>query len=257
MEERISGTGPSERPAERPPGAGSDGPAAGGLGPPHLGDPRALTILTTEHWSLLTARALVYNEAFARAGMFLTFLTGSLVALGFVSQASGFSQEFLIVATALLGADVLIGITTIGRISYASDEEFRALQGMNRLRHAYLEMVPSLEPYISTSRYDDFESIVEIYGPPLQTVSLGNSVFHGLTTAPGLVSMITALAAGAFAATLSLTLGAAPAVAIVAAFATIVLLLILMTWFALRVMATAGDAYEVRFPRPARRKAGD
>ena len=36
-----------------------------------LDDPRAVQILTTEHWSLLASRSLAYNEAFARGGMFL------------------------------------------------------------------------------------------------------------------------------------------------------------------------------------------
>ncbi len=147
---------------ERPIGVTEGSPAT--PGPAHLGDPRALTILTTEHWSLLTARSLVYNEAFARAGMFLTFLTGSLVALGFVSQGSGYTPEFLLLATALLGFDLFIGLATLGRISAASAEEIRALQGMNRLRHAYLEMVPSLEPYFSTSGHDDLMAVVSIYG---------------------------------------------------------------------------------------------
>ena len=56
---------------------------------PHLADPRALQILSTEHWSLLTARSLVYNESFSRGAMFLTFLSASLVALGFIYQAHG------------------------------------------------------------------------------------------------------------------------------------------------------------------------
>ena len=55
--------------------------------PSPVDDPRALTILTTEHWSLLSARSLVYNEAFARAGMFLSFLAATLVALGLMATA--------------------------------------------------------------------------------------------------------------------------------------------------------------------------
>ena len=53
-----------------------------------LADPRALTILNTEHWSLMSARGLVYNEAFARAGMFLAFLSATLVAMGLVATAT-------------------------------------------------------------------------------------------------------------------------------------------------------------------------
>ncbi|HEY4190726.1 MAG TPA: hypothetical protein VGM28_09910, partial [Candidatus Limnocylindrales bacterium] len=57
-----------------------------------LADPRALTILTTEHWSLLSGRSLVYNEAFSRAGMFLSFLAATLVALGLMAGAMGFGH---------------------------------------------------------------------------------------------------------------------------------------------------------------------
>ena len=70
-------------------------------------------------------RSLVYNEAFARGGMFLTFLTGTLVALGFVSQGTGFGREFLVVTTVLLAFVLVIGFATIGRLASASDEEFR------------------------------------------------------------------------------------------------------------------------------------
>ncbi len=35
---------------------------------------------------------------------------------------------------------------------------------MNRIRHAYLEMVPGLAPYFSTSRYDDAIGVLEVYG---------------------------------------------------------------------------------------------
>ena len=62
--------------------ARSEHDTAAPAGPPHLADPRALQILSTEHWSLLTARSLVYNEFFARGSMFLTLLSASLLALG-------------------------------------------------------------------------------------------------------------------------------------------------------------------------------
>jgi uncharacterized membrane protein YphA (DoxX/SURF4 family) len=44
-----------------------------------------MQILTTEHWSLLSSRSLAWNEAFARVGMYLTALTGAMVALGLVA----------------------------------------------------------------------------------------------------------------------------------------------------------------------------
>jgi hypothetical protein len=218
-------------------------------GPEHLSDPRALTILTTEHWSLLTARSLVYNEAFSRAAMFLTFLTGTLVALGFVSQASGYTQEFLVLATVLLGFDLFIGLATLGRITAASGEEIRALQGMNRLRHAYLEMVPSLDPYFSTSPHDDLANVVSVYGAtPDQSPSLIGNIAHGLTTTPGMIGTITAAVGGAFAAALALLLGASTTIGIVGGLAAFVILTLIISTLAYRQFLAVDRTLEIRFP---------
>jgi hypothetical protein len=36
---------------------------------------------------------------------------------------------------------------------------------MNRLRHAYLEIAPELEPYFVTGHHDDQQGLYETYGP--------------------------------------------------------------------------------------------
>jgi hypothetical protein len=244
MEERSIQQSGTERPTPAP------GERTAAPGSQHLGDPRALTILTTEHWSLLTARSLVYNEAFARAGMFLTFLTGTLVALGFVSQGSGYTREFLFLATVLLGFDLFIGLATIGRISAASVEEIRALQAMNRLRHAYFEMVPSVEPYFSTSPHDDLASVVSIYGSSPGRSSLLGDFSHGLTTTPGMIGMITAVVGGAFAAAFALLLEASPMIAIVAGLVAFVILTAIVWMAALRQFQAIERHFEPRFPAP-------
>ena len=48
-----------------------------------------------------------------------------------------------------------LGVTTIARLSQVNWEDATWVQGMNRIRHAYLELAPELEPYFVTSRYDD------------------------------------------------------------------------------------------------------
>ena len=47
-----------------------------------------LQILTTEHWSLLSTRNLSWNEAFSRATMFLSLLSGAVVALALVARSA-------------------------------------------------------------------------------------------------------------------------------------------------------------------------
>src|SRR5882672_12088333 len=69
-----------------------------------------LQILSTEHWSLLASRSLAWNESFSRAGMFLTTLTGAIVALALVAQASAFGDGFTLFALVILPIVLFIGV---------------------------------------------------------------------------------------------------------------------------------------------------
>ena len=51
-------------------------------------DDRALTVMTTEHVALQTARASTTSESTSRVGIYLTAVSGALVALAFVAQLS-------------------------------------------------------------------------------------------------------------------------------------------------------------------------
>ncbi len=135
MNERLPGTGPAEPGV--PVGAGHGGAATDATDSIRpVDDPRALQILSTEHFSLLSARSLAYNEAFTRAGMFLTFLSASLVVLGFLVGPLGLSETYALIAAMLLGANLLIGVTTLIRLLDAGQEELESVRGMNRIRHA-------------------------------------------------------------------------------------------------------------------------
>ena len=69
---------------------------------PGSGPEIKLQILSTEHWSLLASRSLAWNESFSRAGMFLTTLSGAIVALGLVGGATGFGEAFTLFALVIL-----------------------------------------------------------------------------------------------------------------------------------------------------------
>jgi hypothetical protein len=72
-------------------------------GAPSVGSgPHALQILTTEHWSLLSARSLGYTEAMSRASIFVAALSGAVVALALVAQATDFGDGFVAFALVLL-----------------------------------------------------------------------------------------------------------------------------------------------------------
>jgi hypothetical protein len=166
MQERTNPGPPPERPPFNTPDVGGATPAGTGLN-----DPRALQILSTEHWSLLAGRSLAYNEAFTRAGMFLTALSASMVAIAFVAQADQAGSAFPTFTLILLGFDLFVGLTTYLRLVETTREDLRSVQGMNRIRHAYLEMVPGLAPYFVSSDRDDLAGLLRIAAASMFTYS--------------------------------------------------------------------------------------
>ena len=154
-----------------------------------LADPRALQILTTEHWSLLSSRSLSYNEAFSRAGMFLTFLSATLIVVGFLISSGTFSEAALPIIALLLAVDLFIGLATIGRLVDAGSEEFTAIRGMNRIRHAYSDMVPGIDRYFVSPIHDDATGVLSMFGTAGDdSVLLG--IAHGLTTTIGMLMVV-------------------------------------------------------------------
>lgn len=190
-----------------------------------LEDPRAITLLTTEHWSLLSARSLAYNEAFARGGMFLSFLSMSFVALALLSQAMTFGDQFLTVTAVVLAFDLVIGLTTYGRINGANVDDLRAVHGMARIRHAYTEIAPLVDRYFTTPTHDDIPSLMSAYGAPSASTPGGN-LLYGLTTSGGMIGLITSMVGGVLAAVLALILGVDGSAAIWVGVAGTVLMLV-------------------------------
>jgi hypothetical protein len=101
-----------------------------------------LQILSTEHWSLLASRSLAWNESFSRAGMFLSTLTGAIVALALVAQASAFGEGFALFALVILPIVLFIGLATFIPLGASNYHEALCVIGMNRIRAAYLELAP-------------------------------------------------------------------------------------------------------------------
>lgn len=210
-------------------------------------DPRALQILTTEHWSLLSARALVYNESFARAGMFLAFLSTTLFGLGLVATATGFSDAFLVIAAVILVVDLFIGLASLGRIGSASQEDMRSLQAMGRLRHAYMEMVPGLEPYFMSAIHDDAASVLAVYGPASPHPI--SNLLHGLTTMPGMIGMLCSVLIGVLAAVLLLLATHDPTAAGLVGFAALLVSFGVITGVAITRVTRFMSSLTAAFPR--------
>ena len=97
-----------------------------------------------------------YTEAMSRASVYIAALIGSVVALALVGQATDFGGEFVAFALVLLPVVFFLGAVTIVRFGQINYDDAVWVQGLNRLRHAYLEIAPQLEPY----RNDDDEGML-------------------------------------------------------------------------------------------------
>ncbi len=207
-------------------------------------------ILATEHWSLLATRALTYQESLGRVNMFLTILSGAVIALALVAQADHFGPTFIAIAIFALTVVFFTGVATVRRLVMLNRDDYKWVVGMNRLRHAYLDLHPELEPNFVTSPYDDLRGALHTLGlDPASAPTLG-TVFHGLVTLPGMLSVIVASVGGAIAGLAALGFGAPASGVLVAGMAAFAAVMAVMLWSANRSFRQYGPAVQARFPSP-------
>jgi hypothetical protein len=221
--------------------------------PPAGKDPEIaakLQILATEHWSLLATRTLTYNESLSRVTIFLSILSGAVITLALVAQVSRFGPAFIAIAIPLLSIVVFTGISTIGRLMQLNADDFRWVVGMNRLRHAYIDLHPELEPYFITGLYDDLPGALQTLGYRIATGRRVGSVLHTVQTLPGMLSVIVASVVGAIGALAALALDLPSPGGVLVSGAAFVIAMVWLTSWGRRGLRRPDPSLEPRFPSP-------
>lgn len=201
-------------------------------------------LLATEHWSLLATRSMTWNEVFSRASMFVTVLSAAVVALALVAQATAFGPGFRLFALLVLPVVLLVGLATLIRLAEDNSEDYGLVIGMNRLRHAYLELAPELEPYFVTGHHDDEAGILRSYGLVGSSFSLGRII----AGTPNLVGAINVVVVGVLAALVADTLGAPDAADVAAGVVAALVATVGLGALAFRSMKRDRQAYHPCFP---------
>jgi hypothetical protein len=158
-DDKGKATAPERAPAPQAQGATPAPHPAGD----HPFGPDAAAILATEHWSLLASRSLIWNEAMSRATVFLSVLSAATIALALLADATGFGPQTTTLALVLLPVVLFLGIAAHSRLVDINREEVELVLAMNRLRRAYLQLAPALEPYFSTGHHDDERGLAASY----------------------------------------------------------------------------------------------
>jgi hypothetical protein len=175
----------------------------------------AVSFVTTEHFVLQGSRAWTITESTGRASMFLTAVSGGLVALGLVATASGIGSAFYSFALILLPTLAFVGLVTFERALQSGVEDYGYARRIALLRGFYFDNAPEVTPYLLT--VPEAERV--------RVQGLGGGRWQGLRTVAGMVGVLTCVLFGStiglavavvFDDELALSLVAGGAVALVA-----------------------------------------
>jgi len=151
----------------------------------------ALQILTTEHFTLQTARSAFVYESTGRINLFLAAVSSGVVAIAFVGQTSRFGESFFAFSLVVLATLVFIGLATYVRVQQTAVAEVMYERGMNRIRHFFVESVPDIQRYFVLSVHDDLAGTS-------QNEAIRGMRMQPLFTASGMINVVNAVLVGAF-----------------------------------------------------------
>ena len=120
-----------------------------------------IPILTTEHFTLQSARGVVMAEIGSRATIYLSAVSASMVALAFVTtlaDAEELIRGFVLVVLPVLA---FMGFVTKARLVQLSYTDFHYQRAINRIRHFYVDVAPETARYLTLSPHDDMSGVAE------------------------------------------------------------------------------------------------
>jgi hypothetical protein len=151
-----------------------------------------LQFMTTEHFTLQTARAVANAEITSRLQLYLGTLSSSIIALALTAQLSGLGFAFRAFALVLLPVVFFLGVVTHGRLLQVNAEWRLYGQGMNRIRHYFLELAPEMERYFVLPASDDPWVTLAAIG----VRTGGNPWWQALLTAGSMIVVVNSVLAG-------------------------------------------------------------
>ena len=240
-----AGGGPMGEPAGQP--GAAVGPGIDGRGDgPEVPTAIRLQVLATEHWGLLATRSMVWNEVFSRAGMFLSLLSGAIVALALVGQGSGFGSTFALFGIVILPVVLFVGVTTFFRMGLSNEHDAWCVIGMNRIRAAYVEIAPDVERYFVTSAHDDMAGVGISMGVRPETPQIA----YFLSATPVVVVVVNAVLAGAIVGLIAAELGLGTPIAVLLSVVGFIAAFALQMAIARSIVRQAQGSLRPMFPGP-------
>jgi hypothetical protein len=205
--------------------------------------------LREEYGLLATMLASVWSASLFRVSLFLGVVSAIGVALGFAAQAGdGFGETFRVFAVVTLPLALFLGIGTFVRSMELQREAFVYITGMNRIRHAIVDAVPSARPYLVLSIHDDAAGVYRSQGTGIRLRPPRYRLVFALVQTQGIVAVICGALAGMIIGLV--TDWVAPSLAWPTGLAALVLVVAALLRFWSRSFAQIEAAVRPMFPTP-------
>ena len=148
--------------------------------------PAGVSFVTTEHFTLQGGRAQTISESTGRASMFLSAVSGGLVALGLIATAAKVGAAFYAFGLILLPTLAFVGLVTFDRVLQSGIEDHGYARRIARLREYYFRYAPELSDYL-----------VQVPEERLLAMQqMRSGLWQGFLTVAGMIAVITAVLAG-------------------------------------------------------------
>jgi hypothetical protein len=208
---------------------------------------RLLTALTTEHFTLQGARAQTTSEATSRAALYIMAVSSTLIALGFIAQASEAGDLFNVFSLVVLPTLYIIGIFTFVRMSENSEEDVVYGRAINRIRHHYIELAGDQALLFMMTANDDPLGV-------LRNMGLTPSRTRPYLTAAYMIAVVNSVIGGSAVGLAIAATGDPPLwIPVAAGGVAAILSLFLMHRSEMARFRRLGGFQEVLFPSPERR----
>jgi hypothetical protein len=143
------------------------------------------SIITTEHFTLQTARAAAIAQANGRATTYMGVLSSSLIALALVGQTTGLNRFFYVFGLLLFVPLAVLGLFTFERTMQLGLEDVSFATRINRLRRFYFRSSQAIDEYLMRpAQSDDVAAVMEQGGVAYLRR------LQGFTTTAGLIALV-------------------------------------------------------------------
>jgi hypothetical protein len=156
----------------------------------HATNPQLLSALTTEHYTLQSARSSTIVEANGRSSLFLSATSAATVALALVAQLDRLGSTFMVFTLVVLPALLVLGLTSYARLADLAVHDAYYARAIGRIRAFYLTLDPAGAQYWMQPAGDDPHAVMRQAGQQ-------HTRWHHFSHTATSVAAVTAVIAGA------------------------------------------------------------